>query len=227
MKRPSINAVLQWKASDNLDFVLEGGYLGSREKRSVERLYVQDMPFATNYSDIVLMPDGKTVKSLTVTNPNGIPAGIDTQYNSFHSNLYTSNLEAHWHNDRAQLNVSAQYNWSNEGNYFVETILRPNNLNSATVDFASDLYSKGVPSITFNGVDLNDLSSYGVDRFQDNQGGSKNKEFAAQADLTLKLSEESFLRSLQVGGRYNQRKTSRYYGYRDGFPRLNLSLIHI
>ncbi|MEC3911926.1 TonB-dependent receptor [Sphingobium sp. CR2-8] len=221
VKRPSINAVLQWKASDNLDFVLEGGYLGSREKRSVERLYAQDLPFATNYSDVVLMPDGKTVKSLTITNPNGIPAGIDTQYNNIRSNLYTSNLEAHWHNDRAQLNVSAQYNWSNEGNYFVETILRPNNLNSATVDFASNLYSKGVPSITFNGVDLNNLSSYGVDRFQDNQGGSKNKEFAAQADLTLKLSEESFLRSLQVGGRYNQRKTSRYYGYRDGFPRLN------
>ncbi|NWK97847.1 TonB-dependent receptor [Sphingobium lactosutens] len=221
VKRPSINAVLQWKANDNLDFVLEGGYLGSREKRSVERLYAQDLPFIGNYSDVVLMPDGKTVKSLTVTNPNGIPAGIDTQYNSFHSNLYTSNIEAHWHNDRAQLNLSAQYNWSNEGNYFVETILRPNNLNSATIDFASDLYSKGVPSITFNGVDLSNLSSYGVDRFQDNQGGSKNKEFAAQGDLTLKLSEESFLRSLQVGGRYNQRKTSRYYGYRDGFPRLN------
>src|SRR3546814_3165416 len=32
--RPSINAVLQWKPSDNLDFILEGGYLGSREKRS-------------------------------------------------------------------------------------------------------------------------------------------------------------------------------------------------
>ncbi|MCI4591971.1 TonB-dependent receptor [Sphingobium sp. BYY-5] len=221
VKRPSINAVLQWRASDNLDFVLEGGYLGSREKRSVERLYVQDMPFATNYSDIVLMPDGRTVKSLTISNPNGIPAGIDSQYNSIHSNLYTSNLEAHWHNDRVQLNVSAQYNWSNEGNYFVETILRPTNLNSATVDFASDLYSKGAPSITFNGVDLSDLSSYGIDRFQDNRGGSKNKEFASQADLTLRLSDESFLRSLQVGGRYNQRRTSRYYGYRDGFPRVN------
>src|SRR3546814_6128029 len=56
--RPSINAVLQWKPSDNLDFILEGGYLGSREKRSVERLYVQDIPFmpAGSYSDVVIMP---------------------------------------------------------------------------------------------------------------------------------------------------------------------------
>src|SRR3546814_9574414 len=58
--RPSINAVLQWKPSANLDFILEGGYLGSREKRSVERLYVQDIPFipAGSYSDVVLLPAG-------------------------------------------------------------------------------------------------------------------------------------------------------------------------
>src|SRR3546814_19815325 len=80
VRRPSINAVFQWKPSDNLYFVLEGGYLGSREKRSVERLYVQDIPFmpAGSYSDVVLMPDGTTVKSLTVSNPNGIAAGIDS-----------------------------------------------------------------------------------------------------------------------------------------------------
>lgn len=223
VERPSLNAVLQWKPNDRLDFVLEGGYLGAREKRSTERLYVQDMPFMADgaYSDVELMPDGRTVKSLTITNANGIPAGIDSLYNSFHSNLYTTNLEAHWRGDRAQINASVQYNWSNEGYYFVEQILRPGALTSATVDFASDQYNGGVPSITFNGADLNDVSSYVVDRFQDNQGGSKNKEFAAQADLTLHISDTQFLRNLQTGFRYNQRNTSRYYGYRDGFPRLN------
>ncbi|WP_162792362.1 TonB-dependent receptor [Novosphingobium sp. P6W] len=220
VKRPSINGVLQWRASDKLDFVLEGSYLGSREKRSVERLYVQDMQVVPNYSDLVFMPDGKTVKSVTLTNPNGLNAGIDSLYNTIHSNLYTTNLEAHWHSDRVQINAAAQYNWSNEGNYFVETILKPGQITSASVDFASDLYSKGAPSITFNGVDLNNLSSYGVERFQDNRGGSKNKEFAAQTDLTLQISDTGFLRNLQVGGRFNQRRTSRYYGYRDGFPRV-------
>ncbi len=221
VKRPSINAVLQWKASDKLDFVLEGGYVGSREKRSVERLYVQDMPYASNYSDIVLMPDGRTVKSLTVSNANGVNAGIDSLYNSIHSDLYTTNFEAHWHSDKVQINTGVQYNWSKTGNYFVESILKPQGLTSASVDFASDIYSKGAPSITLNGADLNDVSSYGVDRFQDNLGGSKNKEFAAQADLTIQLSETSLLRSLQVGGRFNQRRTSNYYGYRDGLPRVN------
>ncbi|GFE73734.1 TonB-dependent receptor [Novosphingobium sp. TCA1] len=223
VKRPSLNAVLQWKPSDKLDFVLEGGYIGSREKRSVERLYVQDMPYigTGNYSDIVLQPDGRTVRSLTISNPNGINAGIDSLYRSLHTNLYTTNFEAHWHSEKLQINTGIQYNWSNEGYYFVESILRPQGLTSASVDFASDIYSKGAPLITFNGVDVNDLSSYGVDRFQDNLGGSKNKEFAAQTDLTLQLSDTSLLRSLQVGGRYNQRRTSNYYGYRDGLPRIN------
>src|SRR3546814_17253178 len=38
--------------------------------------------------------------------------------------------------------------------------------------------------------------------------------------LTLQLSDAHFLRNLQVGFRYNRRLTSRYYGYRDGFPRV-------
>ncbi|QDK33182.1 TonB-dependent receptor [Sphingomonas sp. IC081] len=221
VKRPSINAVLQWRANDKLDFVLEGGYLGSREKRSVERLYLQDMNGNGTLSNVVLMPDGRTVKSATITNANGLPAGIDSQFNSIHSNLYTSNLEAHYNSGIMHLNLSAQYNWSNEGNYFVETIIRPGTLTSANIDFASDIYSKGAPQISFNGVDLSDISKYVVERFQDNQGGSKNKEFSAQADLTLDVMPDGLLRSLQVGARFNQRKASRYYGYRDGYPKVN------
>lgn len=219
--RPSINGVLQWRASPKLDFVLEGGYLGSRESRSVERLYVQDMPFVGTLTNVTLMPDGRTVKTATFSAPGGLPAGIDTQYNRFHSNLYTTNFEAHFNSGIAHLNFGAQYNWSNEGNYFVETILRPGTLTSANIDFASSLYGKGAPVITFNNVNLADTSKYVVDRFQDNRGGSKNREFAAQADLTLDLMPQGLLRSLQIGGRYNKRNTSRYYGYRDGFPRVN------
>ncbi len=70
------------------------------------------------------MPDNLTVRSMTITNPNGALAGIDAIYNSFHSDLYTSNFETHWTSGRAQINASVQYNQSNEGNYVVEQILR-------------------------------------------------------------------------------------------------------
>lgn len=218
--RPSINAVLQWKASDTLDFVLEGGYIGSRENRAYDRTYILTREGGSRFSNMQLMPDGKTIRSMTVSNPNGLPAGIDGQYTRLHSNLYTSNLEAHWRGEKAQINVSAQFNKSDEGYYFVEQILRPRGLTSATIDFASDQYGGGIPAFRFDGIDLTDVSTYGVDRFQDNKGGSNNKEFITQADITLQLSDQGFLRSFQSGLRYNTRKTNRYYGYRDGFPRV-------
>jgi iron complex outermembrane receptor protein len=219
--RPSFNAVLQWKPRDNLSFVLEGGYLGSHEERQVDRLFALLREPAATLSNIQLGPDGKIIRGVTLTQATGIPVGIDSVYNKIDSNLYTTNFETHWSSDRAQVNASVQYNWSNVDEYFVEHLTRPLGLTSATVDFMSDQYKGGVPSITLNGVDLGDIASYGVDRFQDNIGQSSNKEFVSQADVTLTLSDASLLRSLQVGTRFNNRVTSRNYGYRDGFPRVN------
>ncbi|KQM66270.1 MULTISPECIES: TonB-dependent receptor [unclassified Sphingomonas] len=224
VRSPSINAVVQWQANDDLDFVFEGGYIGSREQRSVDRIFTLNREGGVAYSNVELMPDGVTARKLTVSRatPNAaLPVFIDGQYNSNYSDLYTTNFETHWRSDRAQVNVSAQYNWSKAGNYFVQQILQPTGLTSFTVDFASQQYNGGVPSITLNGANLSNPANYGVERFQDNSGGSSNKEFVSQVDVTLKLSENSLLRSLQTGARFSQRITSNYYGYRDGFPRVN------
>jgi len=220
-ERPSINVVAQWRANDNLDFVLEGGYLGSRERRSIDRMYVQAREYGSTLSNIVVGDDGRTIRSLTENNPNGVPAGFESMLNAFDNDLYTSNLEMHWRSERAQINASVQYNWSDANDYNVQQILRLQNQTSVNVDFDSDDYPRGVPRIDFGATDLSNIANYGVDRFQDRVGKSHNKELAGQVDLTLKLSDASLLRSLQVGTRYNKRDTSRYYGYRDGFPRIN------
>lgn len=219
-ERPSINVVAQWRANDNLDFVLEGGYLGSRERRTIDRMYVQAREYGSTLTNIVVGDDGRTIRSLTENNPNGVPAGFESMLNAFDNDLYTSNFEMHWRSERAQINASVQYNWSDANDYNVQQILRLRNQTSVNVDFDSDDYPRGVPRIDFGATDLGNIANYGVDRFQDRVGKSHNKELAAQTDLTLKLSDASFLRSLQVGVRYNKRDTSRYYGYRDGFPRI-------
>lgn len=218
--RPSINAVFQWKPSDQLEFVLEGGYIGSKEKRSIDKIWTLNREDGTQFSDIELMPDGQTIKHLTISDPRGVRAFIEGTYNNLKRDLYTTNFETNWHNDRVQLHFGAQYNWSKDNYYYVQQILQPYGLQSATIDFVSDTYSRPIPSITFNGTDLSQVSNYGVERFQDNIGVSKNKEFAGQLDLTLQLSEKGFARSLQVGGRYNRRSVFRDYGYRDGLPRV-------
>jgi TonB-dependent receptor len=219
--RPSLNVALQWKPNDRFDFVLEGQYIGSSERRQVDRLYALTREFGSTISNVTLQPDGQTVRSLTVSQANGIPVGIDSIYNRIKSDFYQGNFETHYHGERAEINLGAQYSESTSGNYFVEHLTRPYGLTSATIDFASDQYSRGVPSITLNGVDLSDVRNYGVERFQDNRGASKNKEFATQADLTLRLSENAILRSAKVGFRFNRRDTNFDYGYRDGFPRVN------
>ncbi|QNQ09732.1 TonB-dependent receptor [Sphingomonas alpina] len=220
VKRPSLNAVVQWRANDRLDFVLEGGYIGAREQRQIDRLFIQAREYGSTLSNIVVGQDGRTAQQVTINNPNGVPAGVDSIYNTFRSNLYTTNFEAHWRGDRAQINASAQYNWSNDGYYFVEQILRFRNQTSATVNFNSDQVPGGAPSISFGNTDLSNIANYGVDRFQDNKGQSTNKEFAGQVDLTLQLSDASLLRSLQTGFRYSTRNSDRSYGYRDGLPRV-------
>lgn len=219
VKRPSINLVAQWAPSDELDFVLEGTYFGARENRASNRLYLQTRD--AQIDNLQLEPDGVTAKSLTVVSPNGVPGGVDSIYNQFRQDFYNTNFEMHWHGERAQINASAQYSWSNESYYFVEQILRFYNQTTANIQFDSDIVDKGAPLISFPGTDLTDPASYGVDRFQDNGGGSKNKEFAGQVDLTLKLSDDNFLRSFQGGFRIDTRNASRYYGYRDGFPRVD------
>lgn len=222
--RPSLSVATQWRPNDNLDFVLEGTYIGSKEKRQVDRLFALLREPNGTLSNIQLLPDGRTVSAVTLTQTTGIPVGIDSLYNTIKSNLYVTNFETHWRSDRAQVNASVQYNWSDSGNYVVEHLTRPTTLTSATVDFLSNQYKGGVPAITLNGVDLSNVAGYGIDRFQDLRGGSKNKEFISQADITLTLSDESLFRSLQVGARFNNRVTSNYYGYRDGFPRVNGAL---
>jgi len=225
--RPSLNVSMQWRANDNLDFVFEGGYLGARSRNTSDRLYLQTREAGYRYSNITLQPDGRTARSLTITaplsatDPNaGLQAGIDSLADRFRSNLYTTNFEMHWRSDRAQLNTTVQYNWSNERRVVAEHLTRPYGLTTATIDFASDAYSRPVPSITFNGIDLGNIASYGVQRYQDLLFTSHNREFATQTDLTLTASDTGLLRTIQTGVRFNRRDPGRNYGYRDGFPRV-------
>jgi TonB-dependent receptor len=216
--RPSINGVIQWKPTSELSFLLEGGYNGTREKRQVDKLYSFNRAYLSTLTNISLQPDGQTVNSVTINQSNGVPAGIDSIYQSISSNLYTSNFEARWESDPLTVTASAQYNKSNTRVYNVETITRLNGLQSATVDFLSDLTDRKAPVITLNGTDLSNLDNYRLERFQDLIERSTNEEYAGQTDATLRVSNDWFVRTIQAGIRYSTRDTNRNYGYRDGLP---------
>lgn len=218
--RPSVNLVAQWKPSDSLDFILEGTYLGTREKRDYSHTYLLARDSAA-LSDIVLTDRGDALKSATLTNENGIPGGFDSIYNDFKRDFYSVNFETHWRGEGVQVNAQLLYSWSKDKTYFVETLTRPKDLTVATIDFDSDKLPGGAPYIDFPGFDATDISDYAFERFQDNQRVQDNKEFTAAVDFTLDVTPDGFWKSFQAGLRFNKRKVQSVYGYRDGFPRVD------
>lgn len=226
IERPSINVSTQWRPSDQLEFVLEGSYFASDEKRARDRLHLTVRQGTYNLSDLTYQPDGQSVKTVTVSPyvfPNGIViapinGGPESYYEKVHSDNFHTNFETRWHDDRTTINASAQYDWSKARNYFVLTTMRFKNLQSATVDFDSNKVPGGGPFITFNGVDLGDPAAYTIQNFHDQLENAKSNQFASQVDLTHRTSDTGLLRSFQIGARYSLRNTHRIYGYRDSFP---------
>lgn len=216
IKRPSVSVAYQWRASDQLDFVLEGSYFGTRETFDSNRLHLNTHDFQSRYSNIVANDDG-TIRSLTMTNPNGVPGGPDTLYRKQDSNTYHTNFETHWHNDMATINFGAQYDWSKNSYYYTQTETRYVGGNQATVDFNSDNVPGGGPFITFPGVDITDPAQNGLYRWHDQIGNNDSTQFVSTLDLTLKTSDTGLLRSFQTGFRYTQGTQGYKYGYRDAF----------
>ncbi|KPH67065.1 hypothetical protein ADT71_03070 [Novosphingobium sp. ST904] len=225
ISRPSVNAVWQWRASDQLDFVLEGNYFSSREKRSRDRLHLVARNGTYNLSDITYADNGnadyQTVQGLTVTPATGILAGgPEAYYEKVKSENYGGNFETHWHNDQTQINFTAQYNKSRRENYGILSVYRFSTAQSATLDMDTDVGSGRGPYMVFNGVDLTDPSEYLLSNLHDERSVETSRSLSSQVDLTQKLTETGLLRSFQMGARYSNRKIRFTNGYRDSSPRV-------
>ncbi|WBO24008.1 TonB-dependent receptor [Sphingomonas abietis] len=213
--RPSLNASYQWKPSDKLEFVLEGSWLGSREDANSNTLRLITNDGNSTYSNLVLNPEG-TIKSLTMTNPNGFAGGPESSYNHIVSNAFNTNFEAHWHSDRVKIDAGVQYTWTKAHNRFLNVMGAFAGNTSANVDFDSSLVPGGGPFVQFNGVDYSDPSDYVIRQIHDEYTKSSSNSLNAHLDFTVDTSDTGFFRSLQFGARATDSKTSSYTGYRDG-----------
>jgi TonB-dependent receptor len=218
--RPSINVVGQWRANEHLDFVVEGSYFGSKEKRARDRLHATVRYDDQTLSNVVLASDGRTVQSLTLSRAAGVDATAQSYYEDVDSDNYTTNAEMHWHNDRLQVNASTQYNWSSTEYYGILTLShlldstgKP--ISTVNVDLNSDKVPGRGAYITFPTTDLSNVNNYQLYQTHDEQTYAKSHEFVVNTDATYRVSDDKFLRSIGVGVRYNDRHTTRDYGYRD------------
>jgi len=214
-KRPSANLSTQWRATDNLDFVLEGTYTGSRLVSENDYLELRTQGDSdSSFSNVVLQPDGATVRSMTVNGgPTGfVPLYADSTYIHQNLNNYTTNFETHWNPGRWTLVGSVQYDWSNVSEYDFYSQVGFNKLQYVNVNLQQ-------PAITLPaGYSLSNPANYQLLNFHDDMNTAENHSQAAKLDATYKISDEGFFRSLQSGVRYTHSYTSRDTGYRDSFP---------
>lgn len=214
VSRPSLNASYQWKPSDKLEFVLEGSWLGSREDAYSNTLRLITNDGNSTYSNLVLNPQG-TIKSVTITNPNGLAGGPESSYNHTISNSFNTNFEAHWHSDRVKIDSGVQYTWTKAHNRFLNVMGSFVGNTSADVDFDSSLVPGGGPFVQFNGVDYSDPSAYAIRQVHDDYTKTSSNSLNAHVDFTVDTSDTGFFRSLQFGARATDSKTFSYTGYRD------------
>ncbi len=218
---PSMNFGFQWRPSDDLVLLAEGTFFGSHELSENDYLELRTAGDGSpTVSNLVYAPDGKTVKSMTLTTPAGsvFPLYVDSQLNDVRTNSYHTNFEADYDKDRWHIKASAQYNWSQVSTYYFYQQDFLQGLTSANIDLDSSGVPGGGPIITTPGYDLSNASNYSMFDFHDGIDKSKSNEFDAQLDVTYDISDTSFFRSVQSGLRFTNRRTNEYNAYRDAFP---------
>jgi TonB-dependent receptor len=225
--RPTANLVGQWRVNDNLDVVLEGTWLGSTDKGENDYISLKTAgDAAPTYSNIVVQPDGQTIRSMTVTGgANSHPIDLYASYFATKANTYTTNGEFHFHKDKLILNGSVQYDWTSTVTNNVSQQIRVAGLDSATVDF-DDPTVNGV-KVTLPGVAaLTNAANYDLTGLHNEVSNAYSRDFNGQIDGTYEISDTGLLRSVQSGIRLTSHFMRTYFAYRDAYyadPKLALT----
>lgn len=213
--RPSVNLSTQWRYSDQLDFVLEGSYMSSKDKTHLDRFKLYNDADSFTLSNVTYGSDGQTVQSMTISNANApVPVEVQSYLNRNNTDDFHTNFEMHWHDGRLSVDGAVQYNWSSYKYNGFYTLLRFNDAHEVSVDYNSDK-AQGGPYFTIPDVDLTDASDYSLFQYHEEIQHSKTQEIGGQLDATYRVSDDWVLRNAKVGVRYSDRHTTRDYGYRD------------
>ncbi|WP_235075863.1 TonB-dependent receptor [Asticcacaulis sp. AC460] len=224
VERNSYNVALQWRATDNLDFLLEASGFNADENRSTDFLEARLKDSVGTLSNITYMPDGVTLKSATQTDPNMadgaiLPVGPFARDNVITTRNSRVNFEAHYNKERWTTNFSAYTDENRLDLDWYQQMLRMDGLATVKYDFASDKMAEPGPTLAFfdaagNPLDFNNINNYYVREIENGKGYEYSKETVFAFDTTYRVSDDKLIRSVQVGARKSHRDAERLYGYR-------------
>lgn len=202
--RPSVNAALQYKASPDLQFYIDGLYQGFRREVSDRALFVPLFAYQ-NYTNVEIegqgdrfaYPSSLTANAPTCCNPDGFQAATYEK-----TNTYQFAGGAIWDKDKIRLSADiartdSQFDLSV---YSVDYRLAT----SPTIDIEFDGPGDGGAQFDFTGLDTGDPANYRSFGIFDRHLTAKGDDWQARLDFTLR-DVAPWVRAIDLGLRYNNR----------------------
>ncbi|WAC48108.1 TonB-dependent receptor [Asticcacaulis sp. SL142] len=213
VERPSYNAALQWKVNDQLSFLLEASGFDAEEHRQMDVLEARLKDSNAVLSDVVLMPDGRTLKSATFTGTN-LPIGPWANDSAIDTKNTRINFETRWTNGRLTFDASVYRDENRLDLEWYRQTIRFNNATSFKIDMDSPKSVDSAPYVEYVGIGLDNVDNYYLREIENGKSFEESEEIVWQANVNYRISEDKFFRAVQFGARYSDRDAARAYGYR-------------
>jgi TonB-dependent receptor len=213
-RRASLNVSTDWKPTDNLRFIMEGGFVNSRYYYSDSNFDIGLFGPLVRLSNVVLDTDGRTVKSVSVDGTE--PIGPGRQSRPSEDRNYNGRFQAEYKTDRFEIVSWLNYVRSNREISNIYHWVRYNQQPQFDVVFNTDKDPRGGPDVTFKNIDLLDPNNYRyVDGFTQSRFYSFSREIEAKTDLRLNTFSK-FIDYFKFGYRYATRSYEQNNAYRVG-----------
>jgi iron complex outermembrane receptor protein len=204
--RPSANAAFQWKPTPELEIYADALYQGFRSKDYNRWMFIPIFG-AITLSNVTTIPGTNQISTATVSNAVR-PDGYTGSFNG-KTDTYQAGGGAIWKRDRLEISADVAYT---DSQYTADLV---------NVDYAAarspvrnvqfEVPQDGGPSQTFVNFSLADPANFISRGLYQELTVVNGKDWQARADLSYDL-DIGFLKRLQFGVRYDDRKAGRDFG---------------
>jgi iron complex outermembrane receptor protein len=213
--RPSANAAFQWKPTAELEIYADGLYQGFRSKDYNRFMFVPIFGGATpvggpaglTLTDVTLIPGTNQISSATVTGASR-PDGYSGSFNG-KTDTFQAGGGAIWKRDRLEISADLAYTDSKytADNVNVDYAMASSPVRNVQFDASKD----GGASQSFGSFNISDPANYISRGLYQELLVVSGQDWQARTDLSYDL-DMGFLKRLQVGVRYGDRKAQRDRG---------------
>jgi iron complex outermembrane receptor protein len=204
--RPSANAAFQWKPTPELEIYADGLFQGFRSKDYNRWMFVPIFG-GINLSNVTTIPGTNQVSTATVSGAVR-PDGYTGSFNG-RTDTYQGGGGAIWKKDRLQISADVAYTDSTFTADLVNVDYAAASSPVRNVQF--EVPEDGGPSQTYVNFNLADPANFISRGLYQELTVVSGKDWQARTDLSYDL-ELGFLKRLQVGIRYGDRKAGRDFG---------------